>query len=557
MASPADRVPPLPDPGPDFLARILEAAPVWALTSEQRELRLSLIRGLLGQATARPDCLAAAQSLLALAFQEEPFDAETAALLEAVQAAHPFLPAKAAALLRLLRAAPALAPDDVRFEDIRASGDTDLVVRYLDIAAKDRRAGLARLAPAFVSLCRLPDPEIAASLLAAFAPGLPPPLFARLRAELAFLRLPPGQALPLVEDLDRDVWGLFSALAACRLRSRLGDRDGALLACLALRRALPHHVNLTLVAHDLAFVRSKPARPAPDTAAVCLYSMNKAELLRECLTHLAGTDLGGNLVAILDNGSTDHTARVIDEVSGLFSPGRFLSVRLPVNVGAPGARNWLLSLSEVKARSFVAFLDDDAFPGPDWLSRLLDTAGRFPQAGAVGCSIVDRSAPGDHQSADYNLFPPHMGQSSLPEVTERLFVCDACRLLPDFGQFAYVRPCLSVSGCCHLLSRAAIEAAGPFDIRYNPTQFDDLERDIRSWLAGYPAVYDGTVRVAHQQASSLAKAKTQAQVAHILGNKIKLETSLADADADRLWRENLETLGRDLLEKAARLQGMG
>ena len=147
-----------------------------------------------------------------------------------------------------------------------------------------------------------------------------------------------------------------------------------------------------------------------------------------------------------------------------------------------------------------------------------------------------------------------MGQPSLPEVTERLFVCDACRLLPDYGLFAYTRPCLSVSGCCHLLSRAAIEAAGPFDIRFNPTQFDDLDRDIRSWLAGYPAVYDGSVRVAHEQASSLAKAKTPAQVAHILGNKIKLETKFTDEDVERLWRENLDVLKRDLLDKDAALR---
>jgi len=102
------------------------------------------------------------------------------------------------------------------------------------------------------------------------------------------------------------------------------------------------------------------------------------------LAHLATTRLGGSLVAVLDNGSTDHTPTVLAEAAGLFPTGRFLTVRLPVNVGAPGARNWLLSLPEVKARPFVAFLDDDAFPEADWLARLLDTAARYPRAGAIG-----------------------------------------------------------------------------------------------------------------------------------------------------------------------------
>lgn len=547
-------LPPLPDPGPDFGHHIVEAIPVWAISSEERALRLSLCRVLLDQGHARPDCLAAAQGLLTLAFQEEPFDATGAALLESAEAIHPFLPPKALAMLRLVRAAASLPADDVSGDDILATGDPALLVRYGLAAAKDRQNALARLAPVYRALLRLPDASQAQAVLQAFTVNLPPLLAGRLLAEFAVLRLPPEAALAVVDGLDPQAWGLYAAIAASCLRERLGDREGALDACLAARRVLPYHVNLTLRAHALAVSRPVAPEPEPDAAAVCVYSMNKAEVLRECLAHLATTRLGGAVVAVLDNGSTDHTPDVLAAAADLFPEGRFVSVRLPVNIGAPGARNWLLSLPEVKARPFTAFVDDDAFPETDWLARLLQTAARYPQAGAIGCAIADRTPPGDMQSADYNLFPPQMGQSSLPEITERLFVCDACRTLPDDGLVAYTRPCLSVSGCCHLLRRAAIEAAGPFDIRFNPTQFDDLERDIRSWLAGYPAVYDGTVRVAHQQASSLAKAQTPAQTAHILGNKIKLESSVSDRDADRLWRENLAVLGRDFLEKDAALR---
>ena len=550
-------LPPLPTPSPRFLPAVLEAVPYWALTTEQKELRRSLAGLLLAQGAAQPDCAAAAKGLLAYAAQRDPFDRESLALLARTQADAPFLPAKAAAVTRLLAALPSLDNDEVSYAAIAASGDQELLTRYFEIAARDARDGLARLAPAFAALCRLPDADRAEALLHGFAAVMPPSLFARLAAEFALLRRPPEAALEKLLALDAEAWGLFALVGASHCLERLGEGQAALAACLAVRRVVPHHVNLTLRAFELA--RHAPAAPPAKAGevAVCLYSMNKEALFRECLTHLATTELGQAVVAVLDNGSTDATAAMLDQVAGLFPAGRFVIVRLPVNIGAPGARNWLLSLPEVAACRHVAFLDDDAFPEANWLSRLLATARDHPRAGVVGCAITDLDAPRDHQSADFNLFPPHLGQPSLGEAKERLFVCDPCRGAGDIGLFAYGRPCLSVSGCCHLLSRQAIEAAGPFDIRFNPTQFDDLERDIRSFLAGFPSLYDGTVRVGHKQGTSLAKAQTQAQVSQVLGNKIKLEYCVSDADADKLWRENLALLGRDLKDKAAAVEALG
>ena len=52
------------------------------------------------------------------------------------------------------------------------------------------------------------------------------------------------------------------------------------------------------------------------------------------------------------------------------------------------------------------------------------------------------------------------------------------------GQFAYLRPCDSVTCCCHLLRTADIERTGGFDIRFLPSQYDDPERDLRVFLGG-------------------------------------------------------------------------
>ena len=153
--------------------------------------------------------------------------------------------------------------------------------------------------------------------------------------------------------------------------------------------------------------------------------------------------------------------------------GRFASftpLRLTVNVGAPAARNWLLSLPETKAAQWTVFLDDDVELPTDWLTRLL-SAGEAAKAsgssvGAVGCRITEARPPFGLQSADYHLFFPQP-QGGEPDAP-RIGVFDNCAGQLDAGLFAYARPCLSVSGCCHAISHEALDKAGAFDVRFTP-----------------------------------------------------------------------------------------
>ena len=81
-------------------------------------------------------------------------------------------------------------------------------------------------------------------------------------------------------------------------------------------------------------------------------------------------------------------------------------LHLPVNIGAPAARNWLLRQPEAEASAFAVFLDDDVVLPPRWLRRLLGAAQGNPEAGAAGCRIVSATPPPCLQSADYQLFAP-------------------------------------------------------------------------------------------------------------------------------------------------------
>ncbi len=558
MPAPDTALPPLPGLPPDVLDRLRRLLPVWTITSEHPGVRLSMARALTAQRPRDPALARVAAGALLWAWQEDPLHPEVTAALLGLDAAMPFLPRQVRELARAIAPRLAAPPDPDLWDAVAASGDANMIRTYLDKATADPGHGLFRLWKAFGAVVDLCDPARALRILAATVLRDFPPLLERLCAEAAFFAEPPDKAARRLERLDRALWGHFADTLRAALFARQGESDRAARLLAPVRAAMPWHVNLTLVLHDLI----RGPRPCaqepigPDDAAVLLYTWNKAALIADTLETLAATRLGPSPVIVLDNGSTDDTPDVLRRAADRFPSGAFAVVTLPVNVGAPAARNWLLSLPEVAGRRYAAFVDDDARPPEDWLALLLGAARDNPTAGAVGCAVADIPAPHRLQSADYHLLPPEAGHSLVAEMPERIFVMDAWSGRPDFGLHRYRRPALSVTGCCHLVSLAAVRAAGPFDIRFTPTQFDDLERDMRSWLAGWPAVYEGRLTVRHVQTSSLARARTKAQMAHVAGNKMKLEGVLAHADIGKLAAENHAVLWRDLMKKAAVLTAL-
>ncbi len=364
-----------------------------------------------------------------------------------------------------------------------ASGDANMIRTYLDKATADPGHGLFRLWKAFGAVVDLCDPARALRILAATVLRDFPPLLERLCAEAAFFAELSDKAARRLERLDRALWGHFADTLRAALFARQGESDRAARLLAPVRAAMPWHVNLTLVLHDLI----RGPRPCaqepigPDDAAVLLYTWNKAALIADTLETLAATRLGPSPVIVLDNGSTDDTPDVLRRAADRFPSGAFAVVTLPVNVARRRPATGFCPCP--RCRQALRGLCGRRRPPPeDWLALLLGAARDNPTAGAVGCAVADIPAPHRLQSADYHLLPPEAGHSLVAEMPERIFVMDAWSGRPDFGLHRYRRPALSVTGCCHLVSLAAVRAAGPFDIRFTPTQFDDLERDMRSWL---------------------------------------------------------------------------
>jgi GT2 family glycosyltransferase len=355
---------------------------------------------------------------------------------------------------------------------------------------------------------------------------------------------PPEIALRAVRQLPEDFRLIRTLLEAQCLLSL--DREAAIPLLKHLWTKLPWHPNLVFKLHSLLAPPHGPAQPGPDTA-VLLYSWNNADLLETTLQSLARSDLGGAVVMILDNGSTDHTPAVVREAASLFGD-RLKRLRIPVNIGAPAARNWLLSHPETQPFRTVVFLDDDVLLPAQWLTELSARHRQAPTGSIVGCRIMDQTPRKSVQTADVNLL-------EIEDDGDFLIANSGGGEL-DLGLHDYNRPCLSVTGCCHMMDRERALELGGFDLRFNPSQFDDFDLDLRNALAGGQAFYAGGTGIMHCQRSSLSQADSEAKRGHIQGNMLKLNTKYTPQQKAELLRRNREMLWDDLLAKTRDLENL-
>ena len=541
---------------PPALADKLRAGlPLWCMGLEEPGLARHLAASALSSQDA--DLAACGAGLALWTWQRAPLERPRIELLLLALASHapsaPLVPFLRQLLVRLEGQ-----PEPEEVAALLAAGDTGLAVRLLLPRLRDPVQGVGWLASAWDGMLRLGSPDLCAAALSACPwPEALLPLRARLAAELSFFFDAPEAALEALETVDAELFGAWGTYLRAELLLRLGEAGAGRELLSALFAALPWHTHLGLKLHALTSPLPVAPPAGAQDASILVYSWNKAALVQQTLESLARTDLHGARIVALDNGSTDGTGNgdgtgeAMEAARALFAPGAMSVVRLPVNVGAPAARNWLLSLPEVRERAWAVFLDDDVILPERWLLRLLGAGQAHPDCGAVGCRIVSAGCPACLQSADYQLFRPGGGARTFQDRPDQVNVFDNCAGGLDAGLFTYARPAAHVSGCCHALRTSVLAELGGFDIAFSPTQFDDLERDLRSAVARRPAVYRGDLAIAHVQHSSLAKAKGPAAIGQILGNKIKLEGKFAPAALMAVFEAGQAALWADLSAKWA------
>jgi len=186
-----------------------------------------------------------------------------------------------------------------------------------------------------------------------------------------------------------------------------------------------------LAAVQRAYANVPPrARPDAPRISIVVCSYNGAATIRDTLEGLARVDYQNFEVIVVDDGSTDATAEI--------ARGYDVTLLSTPNHGLGAARNVGL---EAATGEIVAYLDDDAYPDPQWLTYLA-LALRSPDWCGVG-------GP--------NLLPPEDGE--IAECVGNAPGGPAHVLLSD-------RAAEHIPGCNMAFRKSWLEAVGGFDPRF-------------------------------------------------------------------------------------------
>lgn len=208
-----------------------------------------------------------------------------------------------------------------------------------------------------------------------------------------------------------------------------------------------------------------PGLPWPRVSVVvCTY--NGARTLDQCLKGLQGLDYPDYEVIVVDDGSTDSTAAIAGRYGF-----RVISVE---NGGLSRARNIGLKAA---TGEIVAYIDDDAYPDPHWLTYLAATFMKTTHAGVGGP----------------NIEPPDDGTvaqcvASSPGGPVHVLISDS--------------EAEHIPGCNMAFRREALEAIGGFDARFSIAG-DDVDACWRLQQRGHTLGYSPAALVWHHRRSSV------------------------------------------------------
>jgi len=226
-----------------------------------------------------------------------------------------------------------------------------------------------------------------------------------------------------------------------------------------------------------------------DTVPVSVIVVNyngDGHVLR-CLRCLAAQWPPPERIIVIDNASTDGSAaaarKLVAEDGRLASRAIFHDAA--ANLGFAAANNLAVSMC---ATEFVALLNPDAFPAPDWLAALVAAARRHPEAAAFGSRqmLAERPDRLDGVGDAYHVsgLSWREGHGCLPTPA-------------DDREREIFSPCAAAA----LYRRDAFLEVGGFDDDFF-CYFEDVDLGFRLRLAGSSAWYVPEAVVWHQGGGS-------------------------------------------------------
>ncbi|WP_075111716.1 glycosyltransferase family 2 protein [Noviherbaspirillum massiliense] len=227
------------------------------------------------------------------------------------------------------------------------------------------------------------------------------------------------------------------------------------------------------------------------SVTVIIVNWNSADLLSTCLFHLANQTIKPKQILVIDNASREDPSELAKKFPDV------TVIRMKSNLGFAGANNVGLRLCNTE---YVALLNPDAFPKPDWLEHLLEAAATHQNAAAFGSRQLCYERPevldgtGDSYNMSGRVRREGYGMLAKPQdlVSREIF-----------------SPCAAAA----LYRRTALLAIGGFDEDYF-CYVEDVDVGFRLRLAGYKALYVPNAVVHHVGSASTGGRHSDFSVYH-------------------------------------------
>jgi GT2 family glycosyltransferase len=256
---------------------------------------------------------------------------------------------------------------------------------------------------------------------------------------------------------------------------------------------------------------------------VVIANWNRKELLRACLDSLARQSHPSFEVVVVDHGSTDGSADLIEEM-GKSYPVRLRLIANPVNLGFCAANNQGILATQAE---LVALLNNDAEAEPGWLEALERAVRQAEDVGMAASKVLVWEDPSRIDKCGHLIYPDGQNRGRGSGQTDR-------------GQFDQAEEVLWPDGCAAMYRRAMLEDIGDFDEDFF-AYADDAELGLRARWAGWRCWYTPDAVVRHHRGATLGLGSAR-RLTLIERNRVLLAVKLFPGSL--LWANGAFLLAR-------------
>lgn len=211
---------------------------------------------------------------------------------------------------------------------------------------------------------------------------------------------------------------------------------------------------------------------------------NGADLIAECLISLQKQTQKHQII-VVDNGSVDQSVEIIEN-----NFKNVKLIKLVNNRGFAGGVNRGIQRAIKDGADFIALLNNDAVADKEWLTHLVSSAEKHPEAGIITGKFMrlDKKhidSTGDQYSTFAMPFPRGRNQK-------------------DIGQFDSAEYVFGATGGASLYRVDMLKDIGFFDEEFF-AYFEDVDISYRAQLAGWNVWYDPEAKAYHHIGGTSSK----------------------------------------------------